>query len=63
MYEISRDNANFLDLNVSIKDSNLVTDLHFRVIYPHRYLHHQSSLKDHIKSQKYIAGSSFLKKL
>ena len=59
MYEISRD----IDLNVSIKDSNLVTDLYFRVTYPHQYLHQQSSLKDDIKSQEYIAGSSFPKKL
>ena len=29
-YEISKDNVNFLDLNVSIRESHLVTDLYFK---------------------------------
>ena len=48
-YEISKDNINFLDLNVSIRESQLVTDLYFKETDRHQYLHFQSSHPDYIK--------------
>ena len=38
-YEISKDNINFLELNVSIRESHLVTDLYFKETDRHQYLH------------------------
>ena len=34
-YEISKDNINFLDLNISIRKSHLVTDLYFKEMDRH----------------------------
>ena len=47
--EISKDNTNFLDLNVSIRESRLVTDLPFKEMDHHQYLHYQCSHPEHKK--------------
>ena len=47
--EITKDNIIFLDLNVSTRASDLVTDLDFKDNDFHYYLHHQSSHPDHMK--------------
>ena len=39
-----------LDLNVSISESNLVTDLYFKETDRHQYLNYQSSHPGHIKT-------------
>ena len=48
-YEISKDNINLLVLNVSIKESHLVTYLYFKEMDRHQYLHYHSSHLEHIK--------------
>ena len=40
MYEISKYNTNFLDLNASIREGYLVTDLYFKEMDRHQYLHY-----------------------
>ena len=47
--EITKDNIIFLDLNVSTRESDLITDLYFKENDFHYYLHHQSSHPDHMK--------------
>ena len=50
MFKISIDNINFLDLNVSIRESHLVNDLYFKEMNCHQYLHdHLSTHPGHIK--------------
>ena len=40
---------NFIDLNVSIPGSHMITDLHFKETDHHQYLHYQSSHPEHIQ--------------
>ena len=50
MFEISIDNINFQDLNVSIRESHLVNDLYLKEMNCHQYLcHHLSTHPGHIK--------------
>ena len=44
-----KDNIDFLDLNISKRDSHLVTDLYFKETDRYQYLHYQSSHPEHIK--------------
>ena len=50
-FEISKDNTNLPDLNISKRESNLVTDLYFKAMNCHQYLHYQSSHLEHIKDR------------
>ena len=48
-YETSKDKLAFLDLNVSLKNGVISTDLHTKTTDCHQYLHFSSSHPDHIK--------------
>ena len=49
-YETSQNSANFLDINVSLKDGAIFTDLHIRPTDGHQFLHYKSSHPNHIKN-------------
>ena len=49
IYETSENNVNFLDLNVSLRDVAIHTDLYIKPTDGHQYLHYQSSHPHHIK--------------
>ena len=42
-YESSKENIAFLDLNVSVKNSKIFTDLHVKSTDRHQYLHYLST--------------------
>ena len=48
-YETSKNNVAFLDLNVSLRDGAIYTDLYIKPTDGHQYLHYQLSHPDHIK--------------
>ena len=48
-YETSKKNVNFLDLNVSLRDGAIHTNLYIKATDGHQYLHYQSSHPHHIK--------------
>ena len=47
-YETSEKRVNFLDLNVSIRNGAISTDLYFQPTVGHQYLHYKSSHPEHI---------------
>ena len=49
-YEISKEMVNFLDLNVSIKNGAISTDLYIKPTDGHQYLHYKSSHPELIKN-------------
>ena len=49
-YETSSCTVDFLDLNVSLKNGTLHTDLYIKPMDGHQYLHYQSSHPLHIKN-------------
>ena len=49
-YETSKDKLAFLDLNVSLKNGVISTDLHTKTTDCHQYLHFSSSHPYHIKT-------------
>ena len=50
MYETSQNSVNFLDINVSLKDGAIFTDLHIKPTDGHQFLHYKSSHPNHIKN-------------
>ena len=48
-YETSKKKINFLDLNVSLKNGAISTDLYVKLTNEHQYLHYKSSHPKHIK--------------
>ena len=42
-YETSQNSVDFLDLNVSLKDDAIFTDLHIKPTDGHQFLHYKSS--------------------
>ena len=48
-YETSKNNINFLDLNVSLRDDAIHTDLYIKPTDGHQYLQYQPSHPHHIK--------------
>ena len=53
---------NFLDLNVSIRESHLLNDLYFKETDRHQYLHYQSSHPKHIKKSIVYSQALCLKR-
>ena len=49
-YETSKERVNFLDLNVSIRNGTVSTDLYIKPTDGHQYLHYKSSHPEHIKN-------------
>ena len=49
-YETSEERVNFLDLNVSIRNGAISTDLYIKPTDGHQYLHYKSSHPEHIKN-------------
>ena len=49
-YETSKEMVNFLDLNVSIKNGAISTDLYIKPTDGHQYLHYKSSHPELIKN-------------
>ena len=49
-YETSSSVVNFLDLNVSLRNGAIHTDLYIKPLDSHQYLHYQSSQPLHIKT-------------
>ena len=49
-YETSQNSVNFFDINVSLKDGAIFTDLHIKPTDGHQFLHHKSSHPNHIKN-------------
>ena len=49
-YETSKERVNFLDLNVSIRNVAISTDLYIKPIDGEQYLHYNSSHRAHIKN-------------
>ena len=49
IYETSKNNVNFLDLDVSLKDGAIHTDFFIKPTDGYQYLHYQSSHPHHIK--------------
>ena len=49
-YETSKERANFLNLNVSLKNGAISTDLYAKSTNGHKYLHYKSSHPEHIKN-------------
>ena len=49
-YETSQNSVDFLDLNVSLKDGAIFTDLHIKPTDGHQFLHYKSSHPGHIKN-------------
>ena len=50
IYETSSGTVNFLDLNVSLKNGAIDTDLYIKPTYSHQYLYYQCSNPLHIKT-------------
>ena len=49
-YETSQNSVDFLDLNVSLKDGAIFTDLHIKATDGYQFLHYKSSHLSHIKN-------------
>ena len=49
-YETSEERVNFLDLNVSIRNGAISTDLYIKPTDGHQYLHYKSSHPEHIRN-------------
>ena len=49
-YDSSKKRVAFLDINVSLKNGSVTTDLHTKSTDCHQYLHCSSSPPDHIKN-------------
>ena len=49
-YETSQDSVDILDLNVSLKDCAIFTELHIKPTDSHQFLHFKSSHPSHIKN-------------
>ena len=49
-YETTQNSLNFLDLNVSLKDGAVLTDLHIEPTDGHQFLHYKSFHPSHIKN-------------
>ena len=49
-YETSKERVNFLDLNISIRNGTISTDLYIKPTDGHQYLHYKSSHPEHIKN-------------
>ena len=49
-YETSKERVNFLDLNLSIRNGAISTDLYIKPTDGHQYLHYYSSHPEHIKN-------------
>ena len=49
-YETSKERVNFLDLNVSLRNGAISTDLYVKPTDGHQYLHCKSSHPEHIKN-------------
>ena len=49
-YETSKERVNVLDLNVSIRNGAISTDLYIKSTDGHQYLHYKSSHPQHIKN-------------
>ena len=49
-YETSKERANFLNLNVSLKNGAISTDLYAKSANGYKYLHYKSSHPEHIKN-------------
>ena len=49
-YETSKERVNLLDLNVTIKNGAVSTDLYIKPTNGHQCLHYKSSHPEHIKS-------------
>ena len=49
-YKTFQNSIDFLDLNVSLKDGAIFTDLHIKPTDGHQFLHYKSSHSSHIKS-------------
>ena len=49
IYESSKKRVAILDLNVSLENGSVTTDLHTKSTDCHQYLHYSSSHPDHIK--------------
>ena len=47
---VSQNSVNFLDINVSLKDGTIFTDLHIKPTDGHQLLHYKSSHPNHIKN-------------
>ena len=57
-YETSKNNVNFLNLNVSLRDHAIYTDLYIKPIQVQQYPHYHSSHPHHIQvSRPYSKGS------
>ena len=57
-YDTSKSNVNFLNLNVSLRDGAIYTDLYIKPIQGHQYPHYHSSHPYHIQvSTPYSKGS------
>ena len=49
-YETSQNSADFIDLDVSLKDGATFTDLHIKPTNAHQFLQYKSSHPSHIKN-------------
>ena len=49
-YETSKETVNVLDLNVSLRNGAISTDLYVKPTDGHQYLHYKSSHPEHIKN-------------
>ena len=54
-YETSKERVNFLDLNVSLRNGKISTDLYVKPIDGHQYHHYKSSHPEHIRIRYRIA--------
>ena len=48
-WEISETSVTFLDINISVKDNNLTTSVHYKPTDSHSYLLYSSSHPSHVK--------------
>ena len=61
-YETSKNNVNFLNLNVSLRDRAIYADLYIKPIQGHQYPHYHSSHPHHIQvSTPYSKGSRVIR--
>ena len=62
-YEKSKDNINFLDVAIKIKEGKLITDLYCKPTDGHQYLHYDSCHADHIKRSIIFSQTLRLKRI
>ena len=48
-YEKSKDKINFLNVLIKTKEGRIITDLYYKPIDRHQYLHYDSCHSDHVK--------------